>query len=125
MRWTPAEIEYLETHASDGAEAIGESLGRSVHAVESMASRCGISLRRSWLCPRCGREVFQPLSVRSGWCRLCSIQDSHDKSTLRNREIKKAIAIEESRIHEAERDRQATYAETSRNKEKLCGLREV
>lgn len=72
MTWTSSEVRYLEEHAGDGAAAIAEALGKSVTAIEVQAHRYGLSLRKRWLCPKCGRETFKPLSNRTGWCVSCT-----------------------------------------------------
>ena len=64
MTWTSSEVRYLEEHAGDGAVAIAEALGKSVTAIEVQAHRYGLSLRKRWLCPKCGRETFKPLDPR-------------------------------------------------------------
>lgn len=71
-RWTSSEISYLHDHASDGAEEIARHLGRSVQSVQWQASQYGVSLRRSWICPRCGLKTFKALSPRTGWCSACT-----------------------------------------------------
>lgn len=124
LRWSKEEIAYLERHASDGAEAVASRLGRSVHAVEVMASRMGVSLRPSWQCPNCGRTTYRPLDQRTGWCKACTIEASHDVAAAKNREIRAMIREEEQRIQAAKRRRQAVYSENTRAKKKLRRLRE-
>lgn len=124
MRWTKKDIEYLESHASDGAEAVAERLGRTVSSVQVMASRLGVSLRPSWLCPNCGRTTFKPLDGKTGWCRACVIDASHDVAAAKNRELRSQIREEEERIKRAERRRQAVYSDNTRKRRKLRRLRE-
>lgn len=124
MRWKPEETDYLERHASDGADAVARKLGRSKHSVEVMASRMGLSLRKSWQCPNCGRTTYKPLDKRKGWCRACVIDASHDVAAARNREIRAQIREEEDRIARAKRRRQAVYSDNTRKSEKLRRLRE-
>lgn len=124
MRWKQWETDYLTNHAGDGAEAIARKLGRTKRAVEVMASRTGVSLRRSWHCPRCGRDVYTPLSQWSGWCRRCSVNESKDGAAIKNREVRKQIAQERRSVQQAERERQAIYEDTRRKKNELRKLRE-
>lgn len=123
-RWKLWELDYLVGNAGDGAEAIAKKLGKTKHAVEVMASRLGVSLRRSWHCPRCGRNVYTPLSQWSGWCRRCSVNESKDGAALKNRSIRKQIEIERRLVQQAERDRQAIYEDTRRKRRELRRLRE-
>lgn len=124
MRWKQWETEYLTSHAGDGAEPIAKKLGRTKRAVEVMASRLGVSLRRTWYCPRCGRNVYAPLSQWSGWCRRCSVSESKDGAAIKNREIRKEIAQERRSVQQVERERQAIYEDTRRKKKELRKLRE-
>ena len=77
-RWKPSEKNYLRSHCRSGADAIAHHLGRSRSAVESMASRMGVSLSRApWqpsaVCPRCG--VHELVPGGAGWyeglCPVC------------------------------------------------------
>lgn len=117
MRWTVKDIRYLEEHAQDGAEAVASSLGRSVESVRQQAKNYGISLRKRWLCPNCGREVFRPLNVKTGWCSVCT------KAAKRvEYEQQMAKMLEEvARDKEEDRKRQAAYSRMNRVK-KRCGL---
>ncbi len=124
LRWRPWEIEYLHAHAHEGAKRISDRLNRSPHSVEVQASRYGLTLRKRWFCPQCGKQVYSPLSPVTGWCRECSIRESKDKAAIKNREVNKELREEERRIQEAKRARQAIYADTARKKEKLRKLRE-
>lgn len=125
MRWAKWEIDYLILHANDGARAIAAKLGRSLHAVEVQACRFGVSLRRSWTCPRCGLVTFSPLSVRTGWCRTCSVQISHQVAEERNEEIRKEVKNEQARYEAAKRARQAVYSDNYRAEKKLRRIREL
>ena len=98
-------------------------MGRSVKAVENMASRYGISLRVRYFCPKCSRYVYTPLSPRYGWCRTCSIEESHDNAVMKYREVMREIEREQARILEAKRARQAVYSDTDRKKNELKRLR--
>lgn len=123
VRWRPWEIEYLEAHAGDGAEAVASHLGRSVNSVKVMASRLRLSLRRSWECPRCGRVVHSPLNGATGWCLKCHAAASRDKAAEANRRVRAELQAEESAIADIKRDRQRIYADTHRKREKLRKLR--
>lgn len=125
MRWKAWEIDYLYEHAGDGAEAIANYLNRSKRAVECQATRYGISLRKSWLCPRCGQTTYFPLTSWSGWCRKCSVAESKDKAAIKNRQIERELQDERRKIRDAERERQALYEDTRRKKKKLRNFREV
>lgn len=124
-RWKQHEVAYLFDHATDGAEAIAEALGRTVRSVEVQASRYGVSLRPRWLCPRCGRSVFTPLSMRTGWCKACSINESKDSAAIANRKARFELREERSRIRKAEQERQALYSDTNKRRTKLRRFREV
>ena len=123
-RWRPHEEDYLREHAGDGAQAIAESLGRTVNSVQVHASRMGISLYRRWHCPKCGHYTYTPLTKWSGWCRKCSIDESADKAAVKNKQIRLEVAEERRRIREAEQRRQAIYSDTDRKKKELRRLRE-
>ena len=123
-RWTPTEDAYLLDHAGDGAKAIADALGRTVASVQTHASRKHISLFRRWRCPRCGREVYLPLSEWSGWCRECSVNESADRAAIKNRQIRKEVAAERRRVAEAMKRRQSIYSDTDRKKRELRRLRE-
>lgn len=113
-RWSTREIRYLSEHAGDGAEAIAEALDRSVDSVRAQASRCGISLRRRWQCPRCGRMTYQPLNRRTGWCQSCT-KEEHV------RELKEqALEMREEAVREkkANQERQRWYSRKHSAKKK-------
>lgn len=115
MRWTSREIRYLEEHANDGAEEIARNLGRSRHSVEVQASRFGISIRKQWLCPKCGHTVFRPLSSVTGWCASCT--KALRRKTLAD-EVRR-LEEEVRRERDEDRARQALYSRKHRAKEKL------
>ncbi len=121
-RWKPWELELLCRRADEGAEAVAEATGRTVKAVQHMASRMAISLRRTYRCPNCGQEVYSPLSRRTGWCRACSVAQSRDTAAVRNREVRMRLMAEKSRVHTIEKERGKLYVDTHR---KMCELREL
>lgn len=123
-RWSRAEEDYLAEHAGDGAQKVADALGRSVWSVRCKANEMGVSLVVRYHCPRCGRYTYRPLTKWTGWCRSCSVEESADSASMKNRQIRKEIAEEEMRIREAERRRQAIYSDTERKKKKLRKLRE-
>lgn len=115
MTWTSSEVRYLEEHAGDGAAAIAEALGKSVTAVEVQAHRYGLSLRKRWLCPKCGMETFKPLSNRTGWCVSCTREQ-------RAAEIaEQVLAMEEEvrREDKANKERQRLYSRKYRAKKQI------
>ena len=122
-RWTMGEVNYLAAHATEGAEAIAGHLGRSVKSVKCCASKYGISLQVRYFCPRCSRYVLTPLNPRSGWCRTCSIEESHDNAAQKNCEVRSELEAEKLRVLEAKRARQAIYSDTDRMKNELKRLR--
>lgn len=124
-RWTRREEAYLSDHAGDGSRAVAEALGRSTASVKVHASRLGISLRLSTICPRCGHVTHSPLVKWSGWCRKCSVDESADRAALKNRRVRAEIEEERRRILDAERRRQAIYSDTDRKKNELRRLREM
>ena len=112
MNWSVREIRYLEEHAQDGAKEIAEALGRSPESVRQQAKRYGISLRRRWVCPRCGNQTLMPLSEMTGWCSVCT------KSSRRGqleRDIQD-LREERKRNEEENRKRQALYSRKNRLK---------
>lgn len=122
-RWTEREEAYLQGHASDGAQAVADALGRTVSSVQTHASRMGISLYKRWRCPKCGRYSYKPLTKWSGWCRKCSIEASADTAALKNRQIRKEIAEEKEAIRKEERRRQMIYSDTDRQKRERKKMR--
>lgn len=123
VRWRPWEIEYLEAHAGDGAEAVASHLGRSVGSVKVMASRLRVSLRQSWRCPQCGRTVYSPLAGATGWCMRCNAAASRDKAAEANRRARAELRAEELAVADIKRDRQRLYSNTSAKRKKLRELR--
>lgn len=123
-RWRTWEITYLHDHCNDGAEAIAEHLGRTISSVQVMASRLCVSLRPSWYCPRCGHVTYMPLSTRTGWCRGCTVDEQRRHAQDENVRIRALVAAEEARVDKALKARQAVYSDTTRQRAKLCRLRE-
>lgn len=124
-QWTTREVQYLHENANEGAESIAKALNRSVRSVECCASRYGVSLRKRWICPKCGHPTFSPLSPRYGWCRTCSIEQSQAKAQEKGKAIRAEILEEEARLLRATRARQAVYSKNDRKKKKLCRMREL
>lgn len=115
MKWTSREIKYLEEHAGDGAEAIAEALNRTKRSVEIQASKYGVSLRKTWVCPKCGMLVSKPLSRRTGWCAACTKERRREFLEKQVRELE-----EEARRNEREdRERQRLYSRKSRARKNL------
>lgn len=117
MTWTSSEVRYLEEHAGDGAEAIAKALGKSVKAVKNQAMRYGLSLRKRWLCPKCGRETFKPLSNRTGWCVSCT----REQRAAEIAEQVRAMEEEVRREDKANRERQRLYSRKYRAKKQIDG----
>lgn len=111
-QWSTRELRYLEEHAGDGARQIAKALGRSTDAVKWQARRCGISLRRRWMCPHCGQLTFRPLNRVNGWCIECTkelhMSDLADQAN--------AMKEEASRCKRNDRERQRYYSAKSRAK---------
>ncbi len=116
MRWTTAEISYLQEHAQDGAAAIASALGRSIESVKQQAKRYGVSLRKKWHCPNCGLLVHKPLNTRTGWCAACSKAHRRERLEQEVAELREEVRRERSE----DRKRQAIYSQKNRLK-KLCG----
>lgn len=118
MKWTSREIRYLEEHAGDGAEEIARALERSVDSVKCQAKRFGVSLRRSWVCPKCGMRVSKPLSSRTGWCSACTKEKRREFLAEQVRDLE-----EEVRRNEREdKERQRLYSRKSRANKKLKNM---
>ena len=115
MKWTTHEIRYLEEHAGDGARSIADTLGRSVQSVKAQARRFGLSLRRAWLCPKCGMRVHTPLSPRTGWCVSCTRELRNERIAEEVRELQEEVRREE-RVN---RERQSLYSAKHRAKKNL------
>lgn len=117
MTWTSSEVRYLEEHAGDGAEAIAKALGKSVKAVKNQAMRYGLSLRKRWLCPKCGRETFKPLSNRTGWCVSCTREQRASEIAEQVRAMEEEVRREDK----ANRERQRLYSRKYRAKKQIDG----
>lgn len=117
--WTTQEIEYLETHASDGAEAIAFALNRSVQSVKHQASRYGFSLRRRWQCTHCGHVTFTPLSQSTGFCSACTKKLQAFETA---RQIKQ-MEDDAARDLAATRERQKLYNRKSTAKKNLAATK--
>lgn len=115
MRWTTREIKYLEEHAGDGAAAIAAKLGRSKASVEKQAGRYGLSLRKRWHCPKCGHSTSKPLSNKTGWCAVCTMQQRREGIAEEVRQMEEEVRREESE----KRARQRLYSRKNRAKKKL------
>lgn len=117
MTWTSSEVRYLEEHAGDGAEAIAKALGKSVKAVKNQAMRYGLSLRKRWLCPKCGRETFKPLSNRTGWCVSCTREQRASEIAEQVRAMEEEVRREDK----ANKERQRLYSRKYRAKKQIDG----
>ena len=115
MTWTSSEVRYLEEHAGDGAAAIAEALGKSVTAIEVQAHRYGLSLRKRWLCPKCGRETFKPLSNRTGWCVACTREQRASEIAEQVRAMEEEVRREDK----ANKERQRLYSRKYRAKKQI------
>lgn len=113
--WTVKEIRYLENHAGDGASEVAKALGKTVNAVKLQASKYGLSLRRRWLCPKCGRETFKPLSNRTGWCVSCT----REQRAAEIAEQVRAMEEEVRREDKANKERQRLYSRKYRAKRQI------
>lgn len=109
-RWTVNEVRYLEAHAHEGADAVAIALGRSRSAVKHQAAAYGISLRRRWFCPKCGKWAYKPLNGRTGWCAACT------KRARRWRKEDELADMREQKEREQAEDRRiaALYMQKSR-----------
>lgn len=122
-RWSSREIKYLQTHANDGADAISQALGRTEQSVKMQAHRYGISLRKFWICPRCGCKTAYPLSAKTGWCRTCCVEESTYKAAAKNEQLKREIEREKKLFEAEKRKRQKIYADNTRKRWKLYEFR--
>ncbi len=120
MRWTTGDIGYLERHAREGAAAVAHALGRSRASVVCQAHRYGISLRRSWQCPRCGRVTYRPLSQDTGWCSCCTKEKRVGEIAEQVREMEREVMRE----RDMNRERQRLYSRKSRAKSSLKSMKE-
>lgn len=114
MQWTMREIRYLDEHANEGAEAIAEALGRTYSSVVQQAHSRGVSLKRRWICPRCGATVRNPLNAQTGWCVLCT-KEEHVKHL---REEAEQARREAKRERELNKERNRYYNVKLRAKKK-------
>lgn len=113
--WSTRELRYLRDHANEGAAQVAHDLDRSISSVQSQAHDQGLSLRRRWQCPRCGRMTYQPLIKLKGWCRSCVREVRRAEIAEQARDMR-----EEARRADAERrERQRIYSMKSRAKRKL------
>lgn len=119
MRWTTADIRYLEEHAAEGADAIAEALGCTREAVRQQAKNYGVSLRMRWVCPNCGATVYKPLSARTGWCEVCTRRLRIDQLEDQVRQMQDQQRL----MAETERKRQAIYSKKHRIKKKGFGVK--
>lgn len=103
MRWYTAEIKYLEEHANEGAEAIAKALKRSVRSVEHQASQYGISLRKTWQCPKCGQLTARPLSSKTGWCSNCTKEQNIERLASEVRQLEEEVEREKRNNRERQR----------------------
>lgn len=115
MTWTPRQIRYLDEHAQDGAEKIAKALGMTVNAVQIMVSRRGLSLKKRWVCPKCGSTTTKPLNSITGWCPLCVKKERVRGLRIEAQSIKDEARVEEELNKEANR----YYNQKLRAKKKL------
>ena len=110
--WSTSEVAYLEEHAPEGAEAVAEALGRSPESVRQQAKRYGVSLRKRWYCPKCGHWSAKPLSVKTGWCAVCTKAERRRYLEQEVRDLEEEVMRE----RDEDRKRQAIYSKKSRLK---------
>lgn len=113
-RWSQWEVTYLFDHAGDGLEAVAAALGRTEASVRNTASRYGVSLMQSHVCPKCGCVTHSPLNPRRGWCRVCSLELNRDRAKRRDERARAELADEERRYADVWRERQGYYSSTHR-----------
>lgn len=123
-RWSQWEVTYLFDHAGDGLEAVAAALGRTEASVRNTASRYGVSLMQSHVCPKCGCVTHSPLNPRRGWCRVCSLELNRDRAKRRDERVRAELADEERRYADVWRERQGYYSSTHRVNKKIRALRE-
>lgn len=114
-RWTTREVRYLRDHAGEGSKVVAEALGRTRDSVEWQARNIGVSLRRRWECPHCGRWTFRPLNRANGWCIECT-KELHMSELAAQADAMREEAAREVRNN---RERQRQYSAKSRAKKKL------
>lgn len=103
MSWTTKQIRYLDEHAHEGADEIAEALGKTVKAVQWMASKRGVSLRKRYTCPKCGSVRTVPLNAVTGWCRICT-KEEHVRQLGQEAELeRKEVRREQELDREANR----------------------
>ena len=95
--------------------AIAEALGKTARAVEVQASKYGLSLRRRWICPRCGRQTFKPLSSRTGWCVSCTREQRASEIAEQVRAMEEEVK-REGRVN---KERQRLYSRKYRAKRQI------
>lgn len=113
--WTTREVSYLEAHAGEGVKALSVALERPEGAIRAQARRYGLSLRPRWLCPKCGRVTYHPLSMVTGWCCTCTKESRRSQLEEEVRELEE----EGRRELEANRARQALYSRKCRALKRL------
>ena len=112
--WTTREVDVMRANGHLGVDAVREALRRecgterSVRSIESMASRCRVSLRVQQVCPECG-VVGVRLNRQSGMCPMCTElmhlnEELAFNETLQREREEKADAAEVAAIRR-ERDR--------------------
>ncbi len=98
--WTSLEVAFLRENAALGRSELARLLTRSEFAVECMARRYRISLRREvLLCPSCGRFPV-PADSESGWCLVCDL-----RAAMENRRAELVAEAEARAAQVAERQR--------------------
>lgn len=119
MRWTTAEIKYLDEHRCDGAASIAANLDRSVISVQVQASRYGIPLTPVYQCPKCGGQSVRPLNPATGWCLNCTKEARRDRIS----EQVRAMEEEARRAEREDRERQKLYSRKNRAKKRLESMK--
>lgn len=112
--WTTGQIRYLDENCHEGAEFIAAQLGKSVSAVQVMASRRGVSLKKRYQCPKCGATVANPLNSTTGWCANCTKEE-------RAKRYADELAAEREEVERelrANKERQRLYSQRYRARKK-------
>lgn len=117
--WTVSELRYLDENAQDGAAEIAKALGRSVSSVKVQASRRGLSLAVSWICPRCGMRARAAPNAATGWCPACTKAARRERIQREVAELEEQVAREE----DENRKRQALYAKRYRLRKKSKSMK--